>query len=185
MVCLYARRRERAVRFESADVERRIEMLAKWNPFNGGIARSSSVPEFDDLFREADSLLRSSFFNDQALPSSWWTSHHLGVAADVIETENEIQVKMDLPGHDPKSLQVRLEGDTLTIQSERKQQAQEPGQSFLRAERSHGVFARSFVLPGTVDAQKCEAKYESGVLTVTAPKREEAKPRTLTIKVQS
>jgi len=161
-------------------------MLAKWSPFNGGIARSSTpMPGFDDLFREADELLRTSFFNDVALPKAWSSTSAMAPAADVIETENELQVKLDLPGHDVKSLQVKLEGDTLTIQSERKQESHEQRQGYLRSERSYGVFSRSFVLPNTVDAQRSEAKYENGVLTVTLPKREEAKPRTITINVQS
>jgi HSP20 family protein len=162
-------------------------MLAKWNPFNGGIARSSSpMPAFDELFREADNLLRSSFFGDLAFPRVGWSAATTYLpAADVLETENEIQVKVDLPGHDPKSLQVRLEGDTLTIQSERKQESRSERDGYLRAERSHGTFARSFVLPNTVDSGKCEARFENGVLTVTLPKREEARPRTINIKVQS
>jgi HSP20 family protein len=101
--------------------------------------------------------------------------------ADIAETENEFLVSVDLPGYDPKSLQVKLEADTLTIQAERK-----PGpNSYVRNERHSGVFARSFVLPNTIDNSKCQASLEHGVLTVTLPKREEAKPRVIDIKVQS
>ena len=161
-------------------------MLAKWSPFNRGITRSSSpVPGFDELFREADSLLRSSLFNDVAHPGNWSGVTAYAPAADVLETENEIQVKVDLPGHDANSLQIRLEGDTLTLQSERKQEVQDQSKGYLRVERSHGVFARSFVLPNTVDPSKCEARYENGVLTVTISKREEAKPKLINVKVQS
>jgi HSP20 family protein len=175
---------------DPADLERSTAMLTKWNPFYGRIARSSSpMRAFDQVFRDADSLLRAplfddSFFKDMALPSNWSISH-LAPAADVIETADEIEVKMDLPGHDPNSLQVKLEGNTLTVQSERKQQTDERGQGFHRAERSYGMFSRSFVLPRSVDAQRGEAKYAHGVLTVTLPKREDAKPKTITIKVDS
>lgn len=159
-------------------------MLAKWNPFSGGMSRSvSPMPGFDELFSEANSLLRNSLFSDVAQPGNWSTAAAYVPAADILETENEIRLMMDLPGHDAASLQIKLEGDTLTVQSERKQETQSNG--YLRAERAHGVFARSFVFPNTVDPNKCEARYENGVLTVTLPKREEAKPRTINIKVRS
>lgn len=160
-------------------------MLVKWSPFNGGLARSSSLmPGFDDLLREADTLLRASL-DDVALPSRWTEGAALVPPADVLETESEIQVKVDLPGHDPKSIQVKLEGDTLTIQSERTEAKREEKGGYLRAERRHGVYARSFVLPNLVDGQRCEARFENGVLSISVPKREEAKPRVVDVKVQT
>ena len=174
---------------QPADDERSTAMLARWNPFNsnnGRIARSPSpMPAFDDLFREADTLMRGAFFNDLAFPSNWATAASFSPAADIVETDDELQLKLDLPGHDAKNLQVSLEGDTLTVRSERKQETKEERKGVLRAERSYGMFSRSFVLPKTVDAQRGEAKYEHGVLTVTLPKREDAKPKTITIKVES
>lgn len=158
-------------------------MLTLWNPFNGRTETSALAPfaDFDRLFNE----MTREIARDFALPSRWLTAQALAPAADIVETEDAIEVKMDLPGHDPKQIQVKLEGDTLTIQSERKYEKQDKGSSFLRSERGYGVFARSFVLPSTVDAKKCEARYEHGVLTVSLPKREEAKPRSIDIKVQS
>src|SRR5687768_12088048 len=88
-------------------------------------------------------------------------------AADIVETENELELKVDLPGHDPKSLQVKVDGDTLTISSERKAEKRERREHYLRTERSYGMFARSFVLPITVDGTRCEAQYDNGVLTIT------------------
>jgi HSP20 family protein len=161
-------------------------MLARWNPFNGGIARSPSpMPAFDDLFKEADALLRTSLLGDTVLPSGWSVATNHAPAADVLETEDEFHVQMDLPGHDPKSLQVKLEGDVLTVQSERK--PPHPGQNvdYLFAERASGIFARSFSLPSSVDGSRCEAKYENGVLTVTLPKREDARPKSIQVKVQA
>lgn len=152
-------------------------MLTKLNPFGAGEG-ASLMPLFDSFFKDP-------FFGNFNLPRSWSAAQALAPAADIVETESELQVKVDLPGHDPKSVQVKLEGDTLTIQSERKEEKQSKGESYLRTERSYGVFARSFVLPDTVDGQKCEARYEHGVLTVTLPKREEAKPRSVEIKVQT
>jgi HSP20 family protein len=103
----------------------------------------------------------------------------------VQDSESQLLVQVDLPGHDPKAIQVRLEGDILTIQSERKQENQLGEKGSTRTERRYGTFARSFVLPKTVDTTRCEARYENGVLTLTLPKREEAKPRTVQIQVQS
>lgn len=74
-----------------------------------------------------------------------------------------------------------MEGDTLTIQAERK--APNGDATFLLRERAAGHTARSFVLPNTVDGSKCEAKYEQGVLRLTLPRREEARPRTIDVKV--
>lgn len=145
-------------------------MLARLNP-----------PLFDDLFRGA-------FFNDFVLPRGNWkapAATTFAPPADVVETQTAIEVTVDLPGHDPKSLEVKLENGVLTIQSERKQVARGEGDGVLRAERSFGQFVRSFELPDTVDPQKVEAKLENGVLTVTLPKREETKPRTISVKVQS
>ena len=72
----------------------------------------------------------------------------------------------------------------LTVRAQRS--APQPGKGdWLRQERLHGQVARSFVLPGTVDASKCEARCEQGVLTLTLPKREEAKPRSITVTVKS
>jgi HSP20 family protein len=156
-------------------------MLVKWNPFaNGGIARSAApVSGFDDLFREADQLFESAF----ATPSTW--AHRIGVPpADIHETQDEMVLTMDLPGYDPKSLDIHVEGDVLTVRATRN--AQPAGNaSWLRQERRHGEVARSFVLPSTVDTAKCEARCEHGVLTVTLPKREEAKPRSITVSVKS
>lgn len=161
-------------------------MLARWNPFETGrIARSpSQVPAFDDLLRETDNLLQGSF-NNLSLLGNWADAVRSAPAADVIETDKEVQVKMDLPGHDPKTLQVKLEGDTLTVQSERKQESKDERKGYLRAERSYGMFSRSIVLPNSVDAQRGEAKFEQGVLTITLPKREDVKPKTIDIKVEA
>ncbi|HEY8208685.1 MAG TPA: Hsp20/alpha crystallin family protein [Myxococcaceae bacterium] len=143
-------------------------MLARINP-----------PLFDELFRGA-------FFNDFVFPrGNWKAPATFAPPADIVETQNAIEVKVDLPGHDPKSVQVNLENGVLTIQSERKQEKRGEQDGYLRAERSFGAFARSFELPDTVDPQKVEARFEHGVLTVTLPKREETKPRAINVKIQS
>jgi HSP20 family protein len=156
-------------------------MLVKWNPFaNGGIARSAAPASgIDDLFREADRLFESAF----TTPSAW--TNGIGVPpSDIHENQDEMVLTMDLPGYDPKSLDIQVEGDVLTVRASRSAHQPEKG-SWLRRERLHGQVARSFVLPSTVDAAKCEARCEHGVLTVTLPKREESKPRSITVSVKS
>jgi HSP20 family protein len=137
------------------------------------------TPQVDTLLEEADRLMRSALVET---PAQRWAQHVGAPATDIEETANEYVLTLDLPGHSPDSVNVKVDGDTLTVQSERKHAAGD--RRPLRNERAFGVFARSFVLPDTVDASKCDAKLEQGVLTITLGKREEAKPRTISIKVQ-
>jgi HSP20 family protein len=136
------------------------------------------------LFDEAFTVFSQPFFAGGA-PAPGWPAMAFGQGADIAETENDVQVSVDLPGCDPKTLEVKLEGDTLTIQAQRQQQPNDSVRSYLRTERAYGQFARSFVLPNTIDGARCQASYERGVLTVTLPKRDEAKPRSIDIKVHS
>jgi HSP20 family protein len=143
------------------------------------------MPEVESLFREADNLLRSTFPTDAAVSEQWSRQATLLPASEVHETENSLTIQVDLPGHNEREIQVRVEGDTLTIHSERKQEKEAGKNGSVRTERAYGMFSRSFVLPDTVDANACEAHYRNGVLTLTFPKREEAKPRTIEVKVKS
>lgn len=103
-------------------------------------------------------------------------------AVDILETENELLLKMDLPEVAQKDVDIRLENDTLTIKGERKfEQAQ--GKGYHRIERSYGSFARTFTLPNTVDTEKVKADCRNGVLTVMLPKKEVAKPRTIKVEI--
>jgi HSP20 family protein len=111
-------------------------------------------------------------------------SYGLAPAADVVETEGEYRVLVDLPGIDPAALQLRVEKDVLTIQVDRKQPAAAAGETVHRSERAFGTYFRSFALPRGVDAGKVEATYEQGVLAVKLPKRDEAKARTISVSVK-
>ena len=151
-------------------------MLTRYNPFQTTTRPYSGV----SLLNDFDSL-----FRDIALPTSGWQSAGTGFpATDVFETENALQLKVDLPGHDPKSIDVRLEGDTLTIASKRSDEAPKEGR-YLRKGRSDEDYTLSFTLPKTVDGANPEARFDAGVLTVTLPKREESKPRSIEVKVQT
>ncbi len=137
-------------------------------------------PTFVALSREMDRLMK-----DVATPSAGaWAGYGLTPPADIRETETGFEVVLDMPGHDPKAIQLQVENDTLTVQSERKFAEPAKDETVHRSERAHGTFFRSFSLPSTVDGSKVAAQYENGVLSVVLPKREEAKPRTIRVDVK-
>ena len=102
-------------------------------------------------------------------------------AVDVYETENELVLKADLPDVDLKDIDVRVENQTLTFAGQRKFEKQSSGNGYHRIERSYGNFTRSFAVPNTFDTDHVGASYKNGVLTVTLPKKEAAKPRQVKI----
>ena len=106
-------------------------------------------------------------------------------AVDIYETENELVLKADVPDIDPKNVGIQLENGTLTVKGERKFEEQKNGRGFHRIERSYGTFVRAFSLPDTVEADKVKADYKNGVLTVTLPKKEVAKPRTVNVEISN
>lgn len=119
---------------------------------------------------------------DGVAGNAW--SYGLAPAADVVETEAEYRVLVDLPGIDPAALQLRVEKDVLTVQVDRKQPAAVAGETVHRSERAYGTYLRSFALPRGVDAGKVEATYQQGVLAVRLPKRDEARARTISVAVK-
>ncbi len=106
-------------------------------------------------------------------------------AVDIYETENELVLKADLPDVDQKDIDVRVENQTLTLAGERKFEQEQNGKGYHRIERSYGNFVRSFAVPSTFDTDKISAEYRNGVLTVTLPKKEAAKPRQVKVEVKA
>jgi HSP20 family protein len=106
-------------------------------------------------------------------------------AVDIYETENELVLKADLPDVDLKDIDVRVENQTLTIAGERKFEQQQTSKGFHRIERCYGQFGRSFAVPNAFDTDKIGAEYKNGVLTVTLPKKETAKPRQVKVEVKA
>jgi HSP20 family protein len=104
-------------------------------------------------------------------------------AVDIYETENELVVKADLPDLQDKDIDVRVEGNTLTIRGERKFEKNVNQDNYLRIERAYGSFMRSFSLPNTVSSESIRAEYRNGVLTLHMAKREESKPKQIKISV--
>jgi HSP20 family protein len=143
--------------------------VIKYNPFQ------SEFDEFPAGLRVFQDSLSRLFSEPSTRP---WTP-----AVDILENENELVLKADLPEVDPKNVGIQIENGTLTLKGERKFEEQKNGKGYHRIERSYGTFVRAFSLPDTVEADKVKADYKNGVLTVTLPKKEVAKPRTVNIEV--
>ena len=106
-------------------------------------------------------------------------------AVDIYETENELVLKADVPDVDPKDIDVRVENQTLTISGERKFEQENASKGFHRIERSYGSFVRSFAVPNTFDTENISAGFKNGVLSVSLPKKEAAKPRQVKVEVKA
>jgi HSP20 family protein len=131
-----------------------------------------------DPFRELATL-----FQNFAEPTGkdQLTAGNFVPPVDVYEDEQNLVLKLEVPGVEEKDLNVSVENNTLTIQGERKFEKEEKEENFHRIERRYGSFLRTFKLPNTVDAEKVDANYEKGILKITLAKRAEAKPRQIKV----
>lgn len=102
--------------------------------------------------------------------------------ADILETREQIVVRLEMAGLNAADIDVNLEKDVLTVKAERKPPERTDGELYHRSELVYGVFSRAFTLPGTVSRDGIEARYEGGILTVTIPRAEESKPRVIEVK---
>ena len=137
------------------------------------------VPDpFNELHREMDSMLGRFLGGRENSESNWMAPY----AVDIREDADHIYVDAELPGFKKEEVDITLENQTLTISAERKTEKKENGesQSLLR-ERRYTRFLRSFTLPPTVDESKCDAKLVDGVLNIKLDKREETKPRKISV----
>jgi HSP20 family protein len=101
---------------------------------------------------------------------------------DVSETAKEIIVRAELPGMDPKDIDISIQGNLLTLKGERRQEKEEEGENYHRIERSFGAFSRTLQLPAEVDLEKVNATYKDGVLKIALPKTEAAGVRRIEVK---
>jgi HSP20 family protein len=104
---------------------------------------------------------------------------------DIRESDKEIKVSAELPGMDEKDIEVSLAHNQLTISGEKKESTEDKGTSYYRIERSYGSFRRTLPLPDEVEADKVEATFKNGVLTITLPKTPEAQKHTKRISVRT
>ena len=140
-------------------------ILTKYDPFT----TTNPFGAFEDTLNR--------FFAVPAASRPW------SPAVDILENEQELTLKADVPDMTEKDIAIQIENGTLTIKGERKFEKKDDKSGYHRIERSYGAFSRSFSLPDTVEAEKVNAAYKNGVLTVTLPKKELAKPRVIEVKV--
>jgi HSP20 family protein len=145
--------------------------VSPWRPFR----------ELDHIKREMDRLWDSFFERRPARVeevSEWLPS------LDVSETDSEYMVKVEVPGIDPKDIDISLMNNLLTIKGEKKHEKEEKEENYHLVERSYGSFTRTIRLPSQVQNDKINATYKNGVLKVVLPKTEEAKKKEIKVKVE-
>jgi HSP20 family protein len=141
--------------------------LVRWDPFR----------ELTALQTEVNRLFSRVGGSDVAERQSWAPS------VDVIESDDSITLKAELAGMDPADISIEVQDNVLTVSGERRFQEEVKEDKYYRIERRYGSFSRSIALPQTADEAKIQAKYENGVLEVTVPKAEVAKPKKIAVAI--
>jgi len=149
-----------------------VSTLIRWDPLRSIATLQAKMNRLLDGTRT---------FSDRTDQSNLTTS---APAVDIHGTENELVVRADVPGLEEKDLDVRIENNMFTIRGERKLDRSISEDNYLRLERVHGSFSRSFSLPRTVNTEVIEADDNCGVLAVRLPKREDSKPKQVKINVE-
>ena len=146
--------------------------LVRWEPFRDAVSLRDAMSR---LFEE--SIVH---------PMTGWpaTGRTEALAVDMYETDDAIVVKSAIPGIKSDELDVSISGDTLTIKGETKAEEEIEEGNFIHRERCYGSFCRSLTIPLSVVADKAEAEFEDGVLTLTLPKAEEVKPKAIKVKAK-
>jgi len=142
--------------------------VERWDPFREAISLRDAM----------NSLLQESFVRPGGMQGQ---SGHSTLPLDVTENENGFVVKASLPGVKPEDVEITVHGDTLTIRAETKAEEEKKGEHWHLRERRYGSFQRSVALATPVNSDQAQAHYEHGVLTLTLPKSEAAKPRQIKV----
>ena len=145
--------------------------LMKWSQLPG----MSSIQE--EMNRMFDRFFRGGELSEIGTAGTWLPP------IDLSETSDKITVKAEIPGMDPKEIDISIQGDTLIIKGEKKEEKEEKGKNYYRMERRYGSFSRSVDLPTSVDTNKVTAECKNGVLEITMQKKEEVKPKQISVKV--
>jgi HSP20 family protein len=146
--------------------------IVHWSPYRNLLNCNHELENlFDDFFSPA----RTRGEGDQTLPA--WVPD-----VDLMESKEGYTLRAELPGVAKEDVKVTLAEEVLTVSGEKKFEKEVKNENFHRSERAYGKFSRSFRLPNPIDAEKIQAEYRDGVLTLTVPKAENAKPREIEIK---
>jgi len=152
--------------------------LTTWKPFRD----LTPFSDFDRMRREMDKVwdtfLEGDVWKESKEDSVWLPS------VDVSETKNDLVVKAELPGMDPKDIDITLSDGHLMIKGQKRHEKEEKDEDYHSVERSYGSFVRAVHLPKEVKHDKINARYKNGVLKIVLPKSEEAKTKEIKIKVE-
>jgi len=148
-----------------------MTVLTRWEPFR-------EVSTLQDRMNRLFSEQFANLGTEESLAAGSFVP-----AVDVYEDEHAIQLKFEVPGLDEKEIDIRLENNLLTVKGERKIERETKEENYSRIERRYGTFTRSFTLPNTVSSESVKASYDKGVLTISLPKKEAAKPKQIKIEV--
>ena len=143
--------------------------LIRWEP----------AREMMTLREAMDHLFDDAFTRPLTLRDGWSVP-----AIDMYQTDDEVVVKASTPGFKGEDVQISITGDVLTLKGERKHEEEKKDKAWHIREQRWGSFERAVALPTAVIADKAKAEFENGVLTVTLPKAEEVKPKTITVKAK-
>jgi HSP20 family protein len=147
--------------------------IIRWDPYR----ELAAVQErMNRLFEETWGG-RGRRADEDSVAASWMP------AVDVRETKDALELNVELPGIDPKDVAISVEGGVLTIKGSRTFEKAAEGETYHRIERAYGSFERSFTLPSNVDPERVEARFRQGLLVLVLPKREEARPKSISIKI--
>lgn len=144
--------------------------MIRWDPFDDLASLRESM---DKLFEE--------FFTrrpDRARAPVVWQP-----AIEAFETDGDVIVRAELPGIDPKQVEITVTNDTLTIKGDAKTEQEEKGRNYYRRELRYGSFVRSLALPSGVQGDAAKASYKNGILEIRVPKSERAKPKSVKVDV--
>ncbi len=151
--------------------------VERWRPWD----------ELREAERRMDEMVRYPLMTWRR-PLAWWRvpTEEVGwtPGVEMYEKDDKFIVRVELPGMKKEELDISVLGDTLTIKGERKTEAEVKDEDYYRCELCYGKFSRSVALPAAVEAGKVEASYENGILEITLPKAEEAKPKKVEVKVK-
>lgn len=147
-------------------------------PYLRGNSPSREPRVFPDISRFFNDLLNDWPMNSLLQNREIWMP-----PVDILEKDGDMVLRCELPGISEKDVDVRLEGNLLTLRGEKKFEGEQDRDNFHRVERFTGTFSRSFTLPDTVDTEKIKADYKNGVLTITIPQKPEVRPREIPVAV--
>lgn len=142
------------------------------------LTKWSYLPTISSLQNEMNRMMDRIFREGSLTETGMWLP-----PIDLSETNDKITVKAEIPGIDSKDIDISIQENTLFLKGEKREEKEEKGKNYYRVERQYGSFSRSVVLPATVDTDKITAECKNGVLEITLQKKEEVKPKQISIKV--